>query len=60
MAEAEMDVIAGLIVEGVAARGDSVAQDRVRAGVAEIVDRYPVPGLPWTVKARTQAASPAR
>jgi hypothetical protein len=28
----------------------------VRAGVAEIVDRFPVPGLPWT---RERVAAPA-
>jgi glycine/serine hydroxymethyltransferase len=48
MKEAEMEAIARLIVDGIAARGDQAAQDRVRAGVAEIVDRFPVPGLPWT------------
>jgi len=40
--------VAGLIVDGIAARGDEAAQERVRAGVAEIVDRFPVPGLPGT------------
>jgi glycine/serine hydroxymethyltransferase len=48
MREAEMRTVAGLIVEGIAARGDEAAQERVRAGVAETVDRFPVPGLPWT------------
>jgi glycine hydroxymethyltransferase len=48
MREAEMRTVAGLIVDGIAARGDEAAQERVRAGVAEIVDRFPVPGLPWT------------
>jgi glycine/serine hydroxymethyltransferase len=48
MREAEMGPIAGLIVDGIAARDDPGAQERVRAGVAEIVDRFPVPGLPWT------------
>jgi glycine hydroxymethyltransferase len=48
MREAEMRQVAGLIVEGIAAREDPAAQERVRAGVAEIVDRFPVPGLPWT------------
>jgi glycine hydroxymethyltransferase len=56
MREAEMASIAGLIVDGIAARGDAAAQDRVRAGVAEIVDRFPVPGLPWT---RDRMAAPA-
>jgi glycine hydroxymethyltransferase len=48
MGEAEMAEVARLIVEGIAARGDEPAQERVRAGVAEIVDRFPVPGLPET------------
>ncbi|MGH2456298.1 MAG: serine hydroxymethyltransferase [Candidatus Limnocylindria bacterium] len=48
MREAEMEAIAGLIVDGIAARGDAAAQERVRSGVAGIVDRFPVPGLPWT------------
>ena len=48
MQEAEMSAIARLIVDGIAARGDVAVQERVRAGVAEIVDRFPVPGLPWT------------
>ena len=43
-----MRAVAGLIVDGIAARGDEAAQERVRAGVAEIVDRFPVPGLPGT------------
>jgi glycine hydroxymethyltransferase len=55
MNEEEMRAIAGLIVAGIAARGDATAQEGVRAGVAEIVDRYPVPGLPWTVE-RARAA----
>ena len=48
--------VAGLIVDGIAARGDEAAQERVRAGVAEIVDRFPVPGLPWTRSAEAAAA----
>ena len=46
MREEEMRAVAGLIVDGIAARGDETAQERVRAGVAEIVDRFPVPGCP--------------
>ncbi|HET6381312.1 MAG TPA: serine hydroxymethyltransferase [candidate division Zixibacteria bacterium] len=49
MREPEMRAIAQLIVDGIAARGDPGAQERVRAGVAGIVDRFPVPGLPHTV-----------
>ena len=56
MREAEMAAIAGLIVDGIAARGDETAQERVRAGVAAIVDRFPVPGLPAT---RNPVAAPA-
>ena len=56
MTEAEMRPVAGLIVDGIAARGDVAAQERVRAGVAEIVDRFPVPGLRWT---RERVATPA-
>jgi len=48
MHEPEMEAIAGLIVDGIAARDDEAAQERVCAGVAEIVDRFPVPGLPAT------------
>jgi len=48
MHEDEMRAIAELIVAGIAARDDGSAQEQVRAGVAGIVDRYPVPGLPWT------------
>ena len=48
MGEAEMARIAQLIVDGIAARGDEAAQEHVRAGVSEIVDRFPVPGLPET------------
>ena len=51
MKEAEMRRIADLIVDGIAARGDESAQERVRAGVASIVDRFPVPGLPKTLAA---------
>jgi len=49
MKEPEMRAIAGLIVDGIAARGDPAARERVRAGVAAIVDRFPVPGLPATL-----------
>jgi glycine hydroxymethyltransferase len=56
MHEAEMDRIAGLIVDGIAARGDAAAQALVREGVAEIVDRFPVPGLPWTREGAPAAA----
>ena len=56
MREAEMRQIAGLIVDGIAARGDAAAQERIRAGVASIVDRFPVPGLPDTL---VRSATPA-
>ncbi len=48
MREAEMREIGGLIVDGIAARGDESAQADVRARVAAITDRFPVPGLPET------------
>ena len=38
--------MAALIVDGIAARGDEAAQGEMRGRVAEIVDRFPVPGLP--------------
>jgi len=56
MREAEMRLIATLIVDGIAARGDATAQDRVRARVGAITDRFPVPGLPQTL---LPSASPA-
>ncbi len=56
MKEAEMQQIAGLIVEGIAARGDAAAQEQIRDGVASIVDRFPVPGLPGTL---VRSATPA-
>jgi glycine hydroxymethyltransferase len=56
MREAEMRAVAGLIVDGIAARGDEAAQERVRGGVADIVDRFPVPGLPAT---RERMGTPA-
>ena len=52
MAEDEMDKIAALIVDGIAARGDADAQAGIRERVAAIADRFPVPGLPET-RART-------
>ncbi|MGZ6372359.1 MAG: hypothetical protein ACXWL8_03090, partial [Candidatus Limnocylindria bacterium] len=51
MKEAEMDLIAQLIVDGIAARGDENAQAGIRDRVAQIVDRFPVPGLPETLLA---------
>ncbi len=48
MHEPEMAEIGALIVAGIAARGDAAAQDQVRAGVAGIASRFPVPGLPAT------------
>jgi len=51
MRQAEMAEIARLIVDGVAARGDAAAQERVREGVAALTDRFPVPGLPATRQA---------
>jgi glycine hydroxymethyltransferase len=51
MKEAEMGRVAQLIVDGIAARGDEAAQESIRGRVAEIVDRFPVPGLPQTLVA---------
>jgi glycine hydroxymethyltransferase len=49
MREEEMREIGALIVDGIAARGDEDAQERIRERVAAIVDRFPVPGLPQTL-----------
>jgi glycine hydroxymethyltransferase len=48
MHEQEMREIGDLIVDGIAARGDEDAQERVRERVASIADRFPIPGVPWT------------
>jgi glycine hydroxymethyltransferase len=48
MTQGEMDEIAALIVDGIAARGDADAQSAIRERVAAIADRFPVPGLPET------------
>jgi glycine hydroxymethyltransferase len=53
MREPEMRLIARLIVDGIAARGDAAAQDLVRERVGAITDRFPVPGLPETLVARS-------
>ena len=37
------------VVDGIAARGNAEAQATIRDRVAQIVDRFPVPGLPETV-----------
>ncbi len=44
--EDEMRVIGRLIIEAIATRGDDAAHQRLAAEVREIVDRFPVPGLP--------------
>jgi glycine/serine hydroxymethyltransferase len=51
MKEAEMAQVAQLIVDGIAARSDGAAQAAIRERVAQIVDRFPVPGLPQTLVA---------
>jgi len=48
MHEGEMREIGDLIVDGIAARGDAAAQQRVRERVAVVADRFPIPGVPWT------------
>jgi glycine hydroxymethyltransferase len=52
----EMREIATLIVEGIRAREDAKAQEEIRRRVAQIADRFPVPGLPAT---RAVAETPA-
>ena len=56
MREAEMQLIARLIVDGIAARGDEAAQAGIRERVAAITDRFPVPGLPETQIRSTASA----
>ena len=56
MHEAEMQLIAQLIVDGVEARGDAAAQAEIRARVTAITDRFPVPGLPETLIAARAGA----
>ena len=51
----EMRQIATLIVEGIRVRGDAAAQAALRERVTAIADRFPVPGLPWTVRAAAPA-----
>ncbi len=51
MREPEMRLIAQLIVDGIASRGDANAQGAIRERVAAITDRFPVPGLPETLLA---------
>ena len=52
----EMGQIASLIVEGIRVRDDADAQAALRERVTAIAERFPVPGLPRTVK-ETAAAS---
>jgi glycine hydroxymethyltransferase len=52
----EMGQIASLIVAGIRVRDDADAQAALRERVTAIAERFPVPGLPWTVK-ETAAAS---
>jgi glycine hydroxymethyltransferase len=47
---------AGLIVKGLRARDDAGAQESLRHEVAAIADRFPVPGLTWTVRAAETVA----
>ncbi|MFN2483934.1 MAG: serine hydroxymethyltransferase [Candidatus Limnocylindria bacterium] len=48
MREPEMRRIADLVVDAVQGRDDPARQERVRGGVAEIADRFPIPGVPAT------------
>jgi glycine hydroxymethyltransferase len=52
----EMREIAALIVEGLRVRGDQGAQESLRHRVTAIADRFPVPGLAWTVRAAETVA----
>jgi glycine hydroxymethyltransferase len=52
----EMRQIAELIVEGIRVRGDEAGQAALRERVTAIADRFPVPGLPWTVRAEAAAS----
>ena len=56
MREEEMRRIADLIVDAIAGRDAGARHELVRRGVAEIADRFPVPGIPAT---RTAAEVPA-
>ena len=49
MREPEMQLIAHLIVDGIAVRGDAAAQAAIRERVTAITGRFPVPGLPETL-----------
>jgi glycine hydroxymethyltransferase len=44
--EAEMRSVGRVIIEAIRARDDEAAQRRLAGEVAEIVERFPVPGLP--------------
>ena len=44
--EAEMRSVGRIIIEAIRARDDEAAQRRLAAEVADIVERFPVPGLP--------------
>jgi glycine hydroxymethyltransferase len=44
--EAEMRAVGRIIIEAIRARDDEAAQRRLAGEVAEIVERFPVPGLP--------------
>jgi glycine hydroxymethyltransferase len=46
----EMREIAHLIVEGIRARGDAAAQSALRERVTALAERFPVPGVPSTVR----------
>ena len=44
--EAEMRSVGRIIIEAIRQRDDEAAQRRLAAEVADIVERFPVPGLP--------------
>jgi glycine hydroxymethyltransferase len=60
MHEAEMREIGDLIVDGVQARGNEAAQNRVKERVATVADRFPVPGIPWTRERLASAVAAGR
>jgi glycine hydroxymethyltransferase len=50
MGTEEMREIGHLIVEGIRARGDAAAQSALRQRVTALAERFPVPGVPSTVR----------
>ncbi len=57
LGEGEMRQIASLIVEGIRVRGEEAGQQSVRERVSAIAERFPVPGVPWTVRSEAVAST---